>query len=118
MYLKKSISIHKNLINIIKIKPSNIRINKFNAGNIKSVQEWCWNYHFRKNDVKIIILVRMIPIYHFARIIILVRMISELSFLQEQYQNYHYHKNDIKTIILAKMMTKLSYDSDISFLQK
>jgi len=80
MYLKKNISIHKNLINIIKIKLSDVRINEFNAKDIKSVQKWCQNYCFRKND-EIIILVRIILIYHFARMIILIRMISELSFL-------------------------------------
>ncbi len=80
MYLKKSISIHKNLINIIKIKLSDIRINEFNVGDIKSIQEQYQNYHFRKND-EIIILARTIPIYNFAKMIILIRMISELSFL-------------------------------------
>ncbi len=39
MYLKKNISIHKNLINIIKIKLSDVRINEFNAKDIKSVQK-------------------------------------------------------------------------------
>ena len=63
----------------------------------------------RKNDAEIINLVRMILIYHFARIIILIRMISELTFLQEQYQNYRSQKNDVETIILTRMMPKLSF---------
>ncbi len=78
--------------------------------NVKSVQERCQNYCFRKNGIKIIILVRMILIYHLSKNdlqlsfwfqnVILTRIL--LQFVAADYNKliqchcYYYKFNDFK----------------------